>query len=210
VTRLRSLDAPLCRAVLRHWVTGRGFAVPDTRHLGRIVDEVLGARPDAVPLVAWPRCEVRRYRDDLFALAPLPPVPPGMDLPWLAAGLTLPAGFGSLELRDGDGRALAPERLGLGLIRVRFALPGLACRPAGGRHHRPLKHLYQEAGVPPWLRRHIPLIFAEDRLVAVGHLWVCPPDGSGGARTFQVAWTGHPWEGAGLLTAPAGARKMPS
>jgi tRNA(Ile)-lysidine synthase len=77
VRGLRGLDAPLCRAVLRSWIVSWGFAVPDTRHVARIMGEVLPARPDASPLVAWAGCEVRRYRDDLFALAPLPPAESG-------------------------------------------------------------------------------------------------------------------------------------
>lgn len=196
---LRGLAGPLCRAVLRHWIGVRGLAVPDTRHLARVMDEVLPARSDAAPLVAWGGCEIRRYRDDLFALAPLPPAPRGVELTWAGAVLDLPAGLGRLSLRDAGGRALAPQVLDMGPLRVRFGVPGLICRPTGGAHHRPLKHLYQEAGVPPWLRGFVPLIFAGDRFIAVGNLWVCAgPSLSSGAHP-RVDWTGHPWEEMELL-----------
>jgi tRNA(Ile)-lysidine synthase len=197
VRGLRGLDAPLCRAVLRSWIVSWGFAVPDTRHVARIMGEILPARSDASPLVAWAGCEVRRYRDDLFALAPLPPVPVGVELLWLVTALDLPPGLGRLHLRDLTGRVLTPEDLGCGSLRVRFGVMGLRCRPSGSAHQRPLKHLYQELGVPPWLRGHIPLLFAGDSLAAVGDLWVCirkaPP-----RQDVRLVWTGHPWMGLGL------------
>jgi tRNA(Ile)-lysidine synthase len=204
VAALRGLDPPLCRAVLRHWMRGRGLPVPDTRHLARVLDEVLPARPDAAPLVAWSGCEVRRYRDDLFALAPLPPAPVGVDLTWERSPLDLPGGLGRLHLRDAGGRELAPEVLGYGLLRVRFGVAGVHCRPVGGVHHRTLKHLYQEAGVPPWLRGHVPLVFFEGRLMAVGDLWVCGEDSTWSGREVRLEWMGHPLEGTGLLAAQHG------
>ena len=194
VAGLRRLDAPLCRAVLRHWIVGRGFAVPDTRHLARIMEEVLPARPDASPLVVWHGGEIRRYRGDLFALAPLPPVPVGVELAWWhRSPLDLPIGLGHLHLCDAAGQDIAPENLGLGPLRVRFGVTGLRCRPLGVGHHRPLKHLYQEGGVPPWLRGYVPLVFAGERLLAVGDLHVCSeanPSTRGGVR---VVWAGRPW-----------------
>ena len=53
VAGVRAMDRRLCRAVLRHWIADRGFILPDTRHLSRIVDEVLTAREDAQPVVTW-------------------------------------------------------------------------------------------------------------------------------------------------------------
>lgn len=199
---LRRLDAALCRAVLRHWIGSLGLAAPSTSQLARIMTEVLHARPDADPLVAWAGCEVRRYRDDLFALPPLPKAPVGEELIWTAGVLALPGALGRLCLRDASGGELAPLDLGLGPLRVCFGATGLSCRPPGSIHHRPLKHLYQEAGVPPWLRGYIPLIFSSLGLVAVGALWVCAGEGPGTDRVVRVDWVGHPWEGSGLLRRP--------
>ncbi len=197
VSGLRGLDAPLCRAVLRHWIVRRGFAVPDTQHLARVLDEVLTARPDAAPLVGWTGCEVRRYRDDLFALAPIPPPPLGVELRWTAGALDLPVGLGRLHLRDAAGLDLAPEDLGFGPLRVRFGGTGLRCRPSGAAHHRPLKQLYQEAGVPPWLRGHVPLIFAGGLLLAIGDLRLCAEAGLGSRGGVRVVWAGRSWDRCG-------------
>jgi tRNA(Ile)-lysidine synthase len=37
-------------------------------------------------------------------------------------------------------------------ITVRFRRGGERCKPVGCGHHRDLKKLFQEAGVPPWER----------------------------------------------------------
>jgi tRNA(Ile)-lysidine synthase len=45
----------------------------------------------------------------------------------------------------------------------------------GRRHHHKLKKLLQAAGVPPWERRRLPLIFVGAELAAVADRWVCAP-----------------------------------
>ena len=64
----------------------------------------------------------------------------------------------------------------------------------GRPHSRPLKKGLQEAGVPPWLRARIPVLYREDALVAVGDLWIADAAAeSAGDRTgWQVQWTDHP------------------
>ena len=60
---------------------------------------------------------------------------------------------------------------------TRPMLPDLELRPRqggekirvkGSEHERDLKELFQQAGVPPWLRKSIPLLFSSDELIAVG------------------------------------------
>ncbi len=191
VSRLRALGPPVCRAVLRHWISERGFSLPGARHLQRVMREVLTARPDACPLVAWAGCEVRRYRDDLYAMEPLPPVPGSEPIPWQEQGLALPSGLGHLVLLDASGREVEPERFSSLGLEVRFRVPGLWFRPQGKPHRRPLKKLFQEAGVPPWLRMLVPLVFQEGDLVAVAGL--CGGDSlrGNGELGMNVGWIGR-------------------
>jgi tRNA(Ile)-lysidine synthase len=188
IARLRNLSLPVRKSVLRHWFRKRGLAPPDSRHMGRIASEVMGTRADANPLVAWPGCEVRRYRDDLFAMEPLPALPPTGPLPWKKGILRLPCGFGQLKLLAGRGQELGPLDVFADGLEVRFGVHGLACRRVPGGHRRSLKKLFQEAGVPPWIRPYIPLIFAQGALAAVGDFWVCFPDGAAQERRLQVRW----------------------
>jgi tRNA(Ile)-lysidine synthase len=175
---LGTLPRPRCRLVLRRWVLREGFCLPPSATLERIIDEVLQAAPDRSPLVAWSGCQVRRYRRDLYALAPLPK-PPQQVLSWSGREpLRLPNGLGRLEL---DAAAGDP-----GVLSVCFARAGLRCRVAG-RPNRALKKLFQEAGVPDWLRAYVPLILRGDELAAVAGVTHCD------ARLAGLRWCAHPW-----------------
>jgi len=193
IERLLNLTLPLRKAVLRQWFRGQGRVLPNAGNLDRILTEVMTARADANPLVAWPECEVRRYRDDLFAMAPLPPVPPPAPICWCRGILTLPDGLGCLGLLAVDGRNLDPQDVFVHGLEVRFGVTGLFCRWEREKHRRSLKKLLQERGVPPWMRPYIPLIFTQSDLVAVGSLWICYPKDMMWEQGFQIGWKSDLW-----------------
>jgi tRNA(Ile)-lysidine synthase len=108
---------------------------------------------------------LRRYRDLLHALPPLQ-FPP---LDWVASfdgrPLVLPLGLGTLRLA-GNTQALDEP------VQVRFRRGGESLRLASGGHSRELRDLFQEAGIPPWQRGRLPLLFSADGdLLAVADLW---------------------------------------
>lgn len=186
VSALERLEPPRRRALLRHWIRVRGFATPNAPRLERILKDVAGAAPDRTPRVSWPGVEVRRYRDELFILPPLPP-PPRESLSWEepAIPLELPPGLGRLRW-VGEG---VPD----GPLGVSFRAGGERCPLPGGAGHRSLKKLFQARGVPDWLRSHVPLIQGRDGRLAVAGLPGQP-----------VAWVGHPW--GDILLPPPGGR----
>jgi len=190
VQSLVERPAPLVGAVLRYWIGSLGLPLPDSRKLARIRNEVLGAAADRSPLVAWRGCEVRRYRDEVFAMAPLPPNPRGTILNWGRGALQLPRGLGCLCLTDDRDRILAPASIWPRGIEVRFAPEGLSCRPGLDARSRRLKHLFQQAGIPPWLRPYVPHLFAGGRLIAVGDFWRCATRAPSGDPPFRVRWSG--------------------
>ncbi len=147
--------------LLRYWLRGQGFEVPPANELTRIAGEVLAAAVDAEPRFAWSGCELRRFRGLLFVMAPLAAVPLDWSMDWRdGATLQLPAGCGELH-------AAHPPQGGL---RLRFPRAGESFRPAGAAHQRTLKNLFQEAGVPPWARRRLPVIESAGEILAVAGL----------------------------------------
>lgn len=173
VSALLTLSLGRRRNVIRYWLRAqRGFA-PSSGHLDEILGHIERRPRSGHARVSWPGTEVHRYRDRLFALAPLPPLPADFEVAWdLAAPLPLPALGWRLEASPAVGRGLAPARLAAPLS-LRLRRGGEVCRLRGHRHT--LKQLLQEGGVPPWRRGRLPLLYSGEELVAVGDLWVCEP-----------------------------------
>ncbi|MDX1607034.1 MAG: tRNA lysidine(34) synthetase TilS, partial [Candidatus Competibacterales bacterium] len=104
---LQALDAVRRRNLLRHWLRGRGLPLPSERQLDRVLDDVLNAGIDRQPQVRWPGAEIRRHRDRLYALAPLPPAPdPNRVLDWNPAQVLELPGGGRLQATTVSGRGL--------------------------------------------------------------------------------------------------------
>lgn len=190
---LRDLSPIRRRNVLRHSVARLGLPMPDTRQMKELIRALDVRRRDAGPRVQWPGGEARIYRDRLYVLEPLPAAsPPGytgkvsLARPWSGPE-------GRIRLVSGSGQGLPANWAEEGFS-VRFRQGGERFRPMGRPHSRPLKKWLQEAGVPPWLRARIPLLYREDALVAVGDLWIADAaaESAGNRIRWQVQWTDHP------------------
>jgi tRNA(Ile)-lysidine synthase len=193
VAALRALEPPLYRALLRRWIRSRGGQVPDSRRRERIRRELLPAAPDRSPRVEWPGAEVRRYRDDLHLLPPLPPPPRG-SIPWPGGDVCeLPAGLGRLRLGPASGPGLDPACRARGVLEVRFGVPGVRCRLPGAAHRTRLKDLFQRHGVPDWLRPFVPLVYLGGELVAVAGVCLCPGASAVLEGGLGLTWEGHPF-----------------
>jgi tRNA(Ile)-lysidine synthase len=175
VATLRRFSSIRLRNLLRHWIAGNGAPLPNSRKLARIEREAVHGRDDAMPLIAWCGWEVRRYRDRLQLARALQPLDPALSLVWQnRTELTLPAGLGRLIAQPGDG-GIDPDAWSSARIEVRFRQGGERCLPVGQGHHRPLKKLFQEWGVPSWERPRIPLIYLDHELAAIPGRLVCQP-----------------------------------
>ncbi|RYD14043.1 MAG: tRNA lysidine(34) synthetase TilS [Lysobacteraceae bacterium] len=160
-----ALPAALRDPVLRRWL--RALELPEPTHYqaAELVRQLGEAAEDRQPCVRWPGTELRRYRELLHALAPLQ-FPP---LDWVAefdgGPLALPLDLGTLRLAGLAHPLHVP-------LHVRFRRGGESLRLASGGHARELRDLFQEAGIPPWQRGRLPLLFDDDDvLVAVADLW---------------------------------------
>jgi tRNA(Ile)-lysidine synthase len=150
--------------VLRLWLRDLSLDEPAHFHVAELERQLREANDDRLPCVRFAQTELRRYRDLVYALRPLPPLPDHWQAAWNGdAALPLPAG-GTL--------ALSPPRRLDSPLSVRYRQGGERIKPAGSAHTRDLRLLFQETGVPPWLRDRIPLIFLDGELIAVGDLFV--------------------------------------
>ncbi|HQQ63774.1 MAG TPA: tRNA lysidine(34) synthetase TilS [Pseudomonadales bacterium] len=168
---LRALSRARRRNVLRLWFTRCGIISPGHRILDAILDQVIDARIDASPLVSWADWQCRRYQGRVYVMPQL--VPLASERVWdcdVKEGVA-DESFGALSFVSAESRGVRLDRDKP--LNIVFAREGLRCRPQGRMHSQSLKKLFQESGIPPWLRERTPLIYQGDQLLAVGDWWIC-------------------------------------
>ena len=84
--------------------------------------------------------------------------------------LELPTGTLSMQVALGKGISTQLTEPG---ISIKGRIGGERCKPEGRSKSQKLKKLFQEYGVPPWVRDRVPLVYVGDQLAAVSDLWVC-------------------------------------
>ena len=168
ITKLQLLNDTRQRNALRHWIRKAGFNLPSERKLRQVTSAALCAGADRSPCVNWNGAEIRRYREQLLIMPALPEQDASVVYHWdLEEPLQLTAGVLSAIKSIGHGL-----RANNAKVTVRFRHGGEHVRPAGSPHSTTLKKYFQENAVPPWLRDRIPLIFRDDKLVAVADFCV--------------------------------------
>ncbi|CDH47483.1 tRNA lysidine(34) synthetase TilS [Candidatus Contendibacter odensensis] len=190
IPALRELSELRQRNLLRRWLRTLGLPTPDARQLQHLLHDALTAAGDRQPCIHWPGGEVRRYRDTLYAMPPLLPHDPQHTFLWRPdtnaayPPLKLP-GLGTLELQETVGAGLRAEMRAGATLSVRFRQGGERFRPLGRLHSQELKKLLQEAGIPPWQRERLPLLYREEVLLAVVGLGIAADHAAGPG---EVGW----------------------
>lgn len=166
VRAVRALPAALRRCVIGLWLDALQLPRPPPGVWSRLQPDLLDARVDATPHLAWRGAELRRYRESLHAMVPLPAIDDDWTLPWDGqAPLELPRGFGWLRLDPPPAQVIT--------LQVRARRGGERLDQAGVR--RALRTLLQDLGVPPWLRARLPLLCNPNgELLAVADLAFAP------------------------------------
>ena len=185
VVALRGLPPPRQRNLVRYWLRQQGFQAPTAMHLDQVLAQVARDPRSNRAVIRWPGTEVCRYRDELIALRPCAETDSGWRMHWnLTDPLEIP-GVGFLRAEKSQGDGLSCERIGQSPIIVGLRQGGEVCRLPGRVHHRKLKKLLQEAGIPPWERKRLPLVYVNGELAAIGDRWVCEPYA---ARANEPGW----------------------
>ncbi len=186
--RLQAYPLEVQLSLLRGWLLQRALPIPDYGKLQQIVDQVIGAKGDANPRLGWSGAEVRRYSNRLHAFAPLPMHSQDAIYSWWLDEAVSRPGMGSLSACKTLGEGMRVPEANVP-VSVRFRRGGERCKPAGRSGSRSLKKLLQEAGLPPWLRDRIPLVYQGDNLAAVGDLWVCEAYAAKeGEKSWLIRW----------------------
>lgn len=174
--------------VLQQWLLDLGLPAPPRAPALEFLRQLQAG--GGTPELAWSGQRLRRFGGGVYLL-PVGEAVNGAQGNRLAPAVPLDlSGFGTLELIPADreaGIALGPGEF----LTVRNRSGGERCQPLGRAHSQRLKKLLQEAGVPPWWRDRLPLLYWNDELVAVADLWLCASPrtvNEGGAGTWRPLW----------------------
>lgn len=154
------------RNLLRFAIEQTGLELPSTAILDNLLQSFSAAACDKMPLVTWANSEARRYKQTLYLL----PRPHKHQIKVsIAINSTDAVTLNQQQClywqpRTGQGLSLACINAGL---TVRFRQGGERILLQNQTHHKTLKQLFQQWQIPPWQRNNVPLLFAEDELVAV-------------------------------------------
>lgn len=185
VSAVQRLSPSRRRNLVRYWLRQQGFLPPTAMHLDQVLAQVMKEPRAKQAMIRWPGTEVCRYRDELIAQRPRNAMDPDWSIHWnLTDSLEIP-GVGYLRAEKSRGDGLSCERIGQHPILVGLRQGGEVCRLPGRTHHHKLKKLLQEAGVPPWERQRLPLVYVNGELAAIGDRWVCEPYA---ARANERGW----------------------
>jgi tRNA(Ile)-lysidine synthase len=174
---------------LRHALCRLALPLPGSAQLAEL-GRALEARHDAAALVRWPGVEARVYRQTLYLLPPR--IPAGTTEARVDTATACRVAEGELRLVPADGYGI-PDRWARQGLRVAARAGGERFRPRGHRHHKALKQWFQEQGIVPWMRARVPLIYADNRLVAIADLELADelPHSDADAPFWRPDWTGH-------------------
>ena len=175
ISTLKTLSAPKQRLLLRAWIQQSGLRYPSARTIERIINEILPAKEDKMPVVDWPEGCIRRYRNRLYLSKPEPHFDHSTQFDWDGKKPLLMTGNGSLTAVSTSSNGICAQQWTLHLITIRFRTGGERGRIAHRTGRHSLKKLFQESGIPPWIRNRLPLVYLGDQLAAIPGLWVFEP-----------------------------------
>ncbi|MGQ0801536.1 MAG: tRNA lysidine(34) synthetase TilS [Pseudomarimonas sp.] len=160
IAKLLQLSPTLRSHVLRLWLQRAGADPLPQRLHARIGTELIDASNDGQPLIRYRQTRIRRYRGWLHVSVGEPAVIPTQLLAW--------DGRSPLRLDDGSVLQFSSPWSG-GALSVGYRQGGERIRLPGRKRSHSLKHVLQDSGIAPWLRPHLPLLWAADgELLAAG------------------------------------------
>ncbi len=165
VSALAALSVARRNNVLRHWFSIEQLFMPSEAQMMEINKQVFAAKADANVLIQLGTKQLRRYRDRLYLVLPQAPIEPVSHV----FGYRVPLSNGQV-LNRVVGEGVRPPNDDE-QISILFGMTSSRFKPQGKPGSNKLSHWFKEAGVPPWLRSRIPLVFYNDVCVQVVGYW---------------------------------------
>jgi tRNA(Ile)-lysidine synthase len=168
VPALQRLGEARAKNALRYWCDAHAIEPLSAARLHELLRQLKESRVDARTGLAAGKWRFLRYRDRLHLQPAEPALQRDLNEEWNGENiLPLLALGGVLKFKPEEGRGLSVEKLRSERVTVRLRQGGERLRLDARRPRRTLKNLFQERGVPPWLRERLPLVYCGESLASV-------------------------------------------
>ena len=178
------------RALVREFLSAQGLRAPSEAKLVEMLKQLSSGAPGT--LIEHDGAQLRVYRGKVLVAKPqaeraFEP------LAWRGERkLAVPTLGGELRFSRARGAGIDPKWLKDGRLQVRLRAGGERLQPDARRPRRTLKNLFQEAGVPSWQRKKLPLLYCGDELVwapglGVDARYAAPQKTSGWVPEWRVS-----------------------
>lgn len=166
---LMAFDLSRAKNLLRWWFAQNQLSMPTSEHLTEIIQQLFTAKSDANIHIQLQDLYLKRYQQRAYLCSERSAE--SFDMVWNGEShLNLPNG-GQLHFKQVTGAGLALKH-GMTKLRITNRDGGERFKPDVLRPTRTLKHLLQEASIPPWQREHLPLIYWHDTLALVPNIGI--------------------------------------
>ncbi|KIE64041.1 tRNA lysidine(34) synthetase TilS [Candidatus Riesia pediculischaeffi] len=163
-------------AVIRRWFKFHNLSNPSQRQLHALWNNVICTKRDSQPeLIVSNRHVIRKFQDSLFCCQKFIEFDED-DLIWnLSDDITLPGDLGRLTVSYG--RRMYSQKEGVinrvrkprvdEIVFIRFKIKRKKKVRVVGQKNRSMKEIWKQHKVAPWMRRRIPLIFYDSKLITM-------------------------------------------
>jgi tRNA(Ile)-lysidine synthase len=193
VERLRALGEVRAANALRHYLARRGEPPPGLARTREMLRQLTLARRDAQPAIALRAATLRRFRGWIELVPQAAAAAPPSCVQWQGERRVALAANGALLAAPGRGAGVSAQRLAQAPVTIRWRQGGERIRIAGTGRRRTVKNLLREAGVVPWARARLPLLFCGEELVWVPFVGVAADyQAVAGERAWRFSWRPSP------------------
>lgn len=194
VAALLPLNPVRRRNLLRYFITRAGVSAPSTQRLEEMLRQILQAKGSGQVQIRFGAWELGRFQGKVYVFPGEPPVKGlAIQKPWKGESvLKIPELGGELRFHAVVGEGISCRQLEGKPVTVRLRRGGERLRFRFDGPSRSLKNLFQEQGIPPWVRRTLPLLYAGADLACVPGLGVdCAYQAASGEPGWVVQWLRH-------------------
>lgn len=191
VDQLRKLSVERQKNILFTWIQERQLEPPGSKHIKKIISDLITADNDNAPCVNWKDVELRRYRNGLYASKRLVMPIENNKYEWNILE-TLIIEDEVLMASSESGTGVSKDKVKNKKVIVQYRQGGEKLKPHNKTHSKTVKQLFQERGVLPWLRDRFPLIYVDEELAVIPGLCIDKKYAADKDEpSWKIEWSGY-------------------